>query len=105
MHLGHKHGVSYPLMKRYIFGLRARMQIFDLDITLSHMKRALLITGLVAEKKGRQIIIKLIHQGMQGGVQNWEFYGNPCNKKTCLTPPSLFITNYFKRLPLTSFLE
>ena len=90
MHLGHKHGVSYPLMKRYIFGLRARMQIFDLDITLSHMKRALLITGLVAEKKGRQIIIEFIYQGTQGGVQNWEFYGNPCSKRILSDPSFSF---------------
>ncbi|XP_003389042.1 PREDICTED: 28S ribosomal protein S2, mitochondrial-like [Amphimedon queenslandica] len=52
MHLGHKHGVSNQLMKDYIWGLREKIQIFDLDITSEHLKRALLVAGLIAEKKG-----------------------------------------------------
>ena len=56
MHLGHKHGVSNQLMKDYIWGLREKIQIFDLDITSEHLKRALLVTGLIAEKKGNFFI-------------------------------------------------
>ena len=53
MHLGHKHGVSNQLMKDYMWGLREKIQIFDLDITSEHLKRALLVAGLIAEKKGK----------------------------------------------------
>lgn len=52
LHLGHKHGVSNQLMRQYIYGIRSGCHIFDLNLTLSHLKRALIVAGSIAERNG-----------------------------------------------------
>jgi small subunit ribosomal protein S2 len=52
VHLGHKHGVWNPLMNQYLIGTRCGMDIFDLDVTLSHLKLALNVAGNIARRNG-----------------------------------------------------
>ena len=52
VHLGHKTGVWHPLVQPYLFGRRAGIHIFDLDKTISHLRRALNVAGHVAYRKG-----------------------------------------------------
>lgn len=52
VHLGHKHGCWNPIIKPYIYGTRHNVHIFDLDTTLTHLKLALKVAGLVAYRNG-----------------------------------------------------
>ena len=52
VHLGHKTGTWNPLMKPYLFGMRAGTHIIDLDKTQSHLRKALNIAGHVAYRNG-----------------------------------------------------
>ena len=52
VHLGHKHGCWNPIVKPYIFGRLHDMHIFDLDKTLTHLKLALKVAGMIAYKGG-----------------------------------------------------
>ena len=52
VHLGHKAGMWNPLMKKYIYGTRAGMHIFDLDKTAEHLRLALNLAAHIAYRRG-----------------------------------------------------
>ena len=52
VHLGHKHGCWNPIIKPYIYGKVHGVHMFDLDTTLTHLKLALKVAGLVAYRGG-----------------------------------------------------
>lgn len=52
VHLGHKAGMWNPLMKKYIFGTRAGMHIFNLDKTAEHLRLALNVAAHIAYRRG-----------------------------------------------------
>ena len=62
VHLGHKKGMWNPLMKPYIFGLRAGIHIIDLHQTMKHLKLALTVAGSIAQRNG---IIMFINERIQ----------------------------------------
>ena len=62
VHFGHKRGTWNPLMKPYIKGTRAGLHIIDLDKTLEHLKLALKVAGIVAQRNG---IIMFVNERFQ----------------------------------------
>ena len=62
VHLGHKRGMWNPLMKPYIYGLRADTHIIDLDTTLQHLTLALNVTSHIAYRNG---IIMFVNERSQ----------------------------------------
>lgn len=52
VHLGHKTSLWNPLMKPYLLGSRSGVHIFDLDMTLRHLRQALTTAGHIAYRKG-----------------------------------------------------
>ena len=52
VHLGHKTGVWHPLMLPFLLGSRTGVHIFDLDVTLGHLKQALSVAGHIAYRGG-----------------------------------------------------
>ncbi|XP_077987161.1 small ribosomal subunit protein uS2m-like [Glandiceps talaboti] len=62
VHLGHKLGVLNRHMKKYIFGVRQKMCILDLDQTVEHLQLALNVTAHIAYRKG---IILFVNRSLQ----------------------------------------
>lgn len=52
VHLGHKTGVWNPLMLQYVKEVRAGIHVIDLNKTLEHLRLALKVVGLIAQKNG-----------------------------------------------------
>jgi small subunit ribosomal protein S2 len=52
VHLGHKAGMWNPLMKKYIYGTRTGMHIFNLDKTAAHLRLALNLAAHIACRRG-----------------------------------------------------
>ncbi|PIK42257.1 putative 28S ribosomal protein S2, mitochondrial-like [Apostichopus japonicus] len=57
VHLGHKDGLLDPYMKKYLFGIRQRQCILDLDKTVPHLRSALNFAAHVAYRDGIILMI------------------------------------------------
>ncbi|XP_070532569.1 small ribosomal subunit protein uS2m-like isoform X2 [Ptychodera flava] len=62
VHLGHKTGLLNAHMKKYIFGVRQKVCIIDLQQTIEHLQLALNVTAHIAYRRG---IIMFINRSLQ----------------------------------------
>ncbi|XP_076801432.1 small ribosomal subunit protein uS2m-like [Clavelina lepadiformis] len=62
VHFGHTKGCRNELMKPYLFGCRLGTDIFDLDVTLQHLHRALNFLAHMAFRKAIILFIMKSHQ-------------------------------------------
>ncbi|CAH3037923.1 unnamed protein product [Pocillopora meandrina] len=57
VHLGHNEGCWDPLMKPYLFGVREKHHIIDLNQTVVHLRLALNVLSHIAYKRGKILFI------------------------------------------------